>query len=495
MRGLPPRAARRQEEYEGAARRLRDARARGDSILATRRTFRCRARGRCFRVDDAIPAPRPEQPNMARAIEDEQEFHDPAPEIVGFDLLLNQFDRHADRRAVPAPASPRSAATCIRAGWWTRIRSSWTQLGHPYQGLDLPRVRARLGARLLGGVGVHVPRQRVVGDPGRPRRRRATRPVTSGIGGSFLGEALFRMSNLVLEHRRVAAVLARARRHRDLAAGGLRPPGFRRPLRERLPEPRPGLLHAAAGGVQRHRGRRSRRRVEHQARRTSSSPISSSTTACPASPITSTRGRSTTSASRPRVERERLREHDDTGPAVGRTYGADVSYRGIWGVYGNYDYIAPQTFRISTTGVSLGTTGEAHGTWHGVSGTALLGTGYAAAGTIRTTTPTTHYGVAPQALRHAALEIFRARAAIDVTARDCYVSRLAAAARGRARNIRRADARSPGASRGRTHSSIEHLGTGSTPTSPTSAAAPAHQPIGPSSTPTSHDRFGYTPWK
>jgi len=39
---------------------------------------------------------------------------------------------------------------------------------------------------------------------------------------------------------------------------------------------------------------------------------------------------------------------------LGRTYEIGADYRGVWGLYGSYDYIAPQSFRVSTTALSLG---------------------------------------------------------------------------------------------------------------------------------------------
>jgi hypothetical protein len=37
------------------------------------------------------------------------------------------------------------------------------------------------------------------------------------------------------------------------------------------------------------------------------------------------------------------------GLLVGRPYEHGPDYRGVWGLYGIYDYIAPQTFRVSST--------------------------------------------------------------------------------------------------------------------------------------------------
>ena len=107
------------------------------------------------------------------------------------------------------------------------------------------------------------------------------------------------------------------------------------------------------------------------------------------------------------------------GLLFGKDYGFDANYRGVWGLYGSYDYIAPQTFRVSSTALSLGTTGQ----WWlsdsiAIQGTALSGVGYAAVGTTRSTADNDyHYGLAPQAL--VALRfIFGERASIDLTGRE-----------------------------------------------------------------------------
>jgi hypothetical protein len=128
------------------------------------------------------------------------------------------------------------------------------------------------------------------------------------------------------------------------------------------------------------------------------------------------------------------------GMLIGREYEAGRNYRGIWGLYGSYDYISPQTFRVSSTALSLGTTGElrlAHNM--SLQGTAMAGVGYAAAGTIRSNTDTDyHYGVAPQALIAARL-IFGDAASLDVTGREYFVTRATSGGRAGHDNILRAD--------------------------------------------------------
>jgi hypothetical protein len=112
----------------------------------------------------------------------------------------------------------------------------------------------------------------------------------------------------------------------------------------------------------------------------------------------------------------------------------------VWGLYGSYDYLSPQFFRVSSTALSLGTTGQA---WLSSSialqGTAMLGAGYAAVGTLPDSGQGDyHYGVAPQALLALRL-IFGERASLDVTGREYFVTRVSGADRGGHDNIARVD--------------------------------------------------------
>ena len=71
------------------------------------------------------------------------------------------------------------------------------------------------------------------------------------------------------------------------------------------------------------------------------------------------------------------------GLLLGRRYDIGDEYRSIWGLYGSYNYIAPQIFRLASTALSLGTTGE----WRvsemlTLQATALVGVGYATVSTI-----------------------------------------------------------------------------------------------------------------
>ena len=92
---------------------------------------------------------------------------------------------------------------------------------------------------------------------------------------------------------------------------------------------------------------------------------------------------------------------------MGQAYEGGETYRGVWGLYGLYDYSAPNIFRVSNTAGAFGTTAQ---WWLGkqvaLQGTALAGVGYAGGGVIRgagVTAPSPlgeglrnyHYGLAP----------------------------------------------------------------------------------------------------
>jgi hypothetical protein len=114
------------------------------------------------------------------------------------------------------------------------------------------------------------------------------------------------------------------------------------------------------------------------------------------------------------------------GLLFGTDYALGDHYRGIWGLYAGYDYLAPQIFHVSTTSLSIGTTAQ----WWAskdiaVQGTVLAGLGYSAANTARGVSDTSdyHYGTASRgslALR----VIGDARAALDLTAIVVSVGRV-----------------------------------------------------------------------
>jgi hypothetical protein len=128
------------------------------------------------------------------------------------------------------------------------------------------------------------------------------------------------------------------------------------------------------------------------------------------------------------------------GLLAGKAYGEGLDRsRGVWGLYGSYDYVAPQIFRVSSVAVSLGNTAQWTNASTSIQSTVLAGVGYGAAGGFVSPGSTDyHYGLTPQVL--GSLRFMPGdRVAVDLTFRDYYVSRYAST-RGGSENIARADA-------------------------------------------------------
>ena len=368
-------------------------------------------------------------------------FTIPAAEILGFAAMLNLVNRHD-----PSGDYKSNLSTVNR-----NLRSSWVidedpfrtnQLGHPYAGSvyhglarssglgyweALPYTFA--GSALWEIAGERVPPSR-------------NDQINTGIGGSFLGEALFRLSNLVLEHGNGAHPLLR-----EIGAAAISPGnGFNhRFLRDRLdtifashnPAYYSRLQLGFSGTAKDTKGTSTT-----QLKRNEALADFSIDYGLPGKPgYTYTRPfdyfnlQATASSAN---GFENLMTH---GLLIGKDYEAGRNYRGIWGMYGSYDYIAPQIFRVSSTALSLGTTAQ----WRlsnsiTLQGTGLAGVGYTAVGTTRPDASELeyHYGFAPQALL-ALRMIFGERSSLDLTAREYFVSDIASNRGGRD-NIVRVDA-------------------------------------------------------
>ena len=395
-------------------------------------------------VDTKTPeAPRPQLPDLTAEIERNKSYAIPAAEIIGFDLLLNQFDRQYFG-CCEFHSNARSIRRNLRSSW-VNDRDPFTvnQLGHPYQGSMYHGFARASGLNFwesLGYTFLGSAFWEIAGETTPPSRNDQ---INTGIGGAFFGEALFRIANLALEHDNWGPW------SREFIAAAISPPvGFNRAaygkrFRNTFPSRDPVYFSRVQLGF-------------------------SGSTQNDGEPGTTTtrfrRGEALADffmeyglPGKPGYEYTRPFDYFTfqatassangfenlltRGLLIGRPYEAGERYRGVLGLYGNYDYIAPQTYRVSATGLSLGTTGQYRISENlELMGSALLGVGYTAAGTIRSTAENDfHYGVAPQALVSARL-IYGDRAAIDVTAREYYISRLAAASRGGHENITRIDA-------------------------------------------------------
>jgi hypothetical protein len=387
---------------------------------------------------DDPPPPKVEKPDTSAEVEAKKSYAIPAAEIVGFDYLLNRFNRR--HYGSDYASNLHVARQHLRGGFVVDGDEFETnQLGHPYQGAMYHGFARAAGLgywesafyTFAGSLGWEI-----AGENTPPSRNDQ---IASGVGGSFLGEALFRMASLVLEKGSNAPGIVR-----EAAAAVISPPtGFNRlAFGERFsaifasqnPEYYSRMAIALSATTQDQRGNSGN--VKHG----EVLGDYSLDYGLPGKPGYHYErpfdyfAFQTTASSAGGFENVMTR-----GLLLGTDYDLGDRYRGIWGLYGSYDYISPQTFRVSSTALSLGTTGQV---WISnllaLQGTALAGLGYAAVGTINGPGDQHdyHYGTAPQALLAMRL-IVGDRASFDVTAREYFVSGVASA--GGHDNIVRAD--------------------------------------------------------
>ena len=366
----------------------------------------------------------------------------PALDIVGFDFLLNRVDRNI-YGCCDYNSNLSSIKRNLHSGWVVDSDGfTVNQLGHPYQGSmyhGFARSSGLTFGESLGYTFAGSAFWEISGETTPPSKNDQ---IMTGIGGSFLGEPLFRIANLILENDEGAPRL-----WREVAATAVSPStGFNRlafgdRFKDIFPSHSPAYYSRVQTGV-------------------------SSTTQSSVSPtanVKRTEGLLDFSIDyglpgKPGYSYDRAFDYfnmqaiastaggvesvDTRGLLIGKDYEAGPNYRGVWGLYGRYDYFSPQLFRVSSTGLSLGTTGQLNlSDQVELQGTALLGAGYTAVGTINDAANTTdnHYGVSPQALL-AMHFIFGNSTALDFNVSDYFVSRLAAGSSAGHDNIVRADA-------------------------------------------------------
>ncbi|HSI38624.1 MAG TPA: DUF3943 domain-containing protein [Methylotenera sp.] len=364
----------------------------------------------------------------------------PAVEIIGFDFLLNQFNRRYS-----GISDYDSNLSTIR----DNLKSSWkddkdpfkiNQLGHPYQGSIYHGFARSAGLSYWESLGYDLAGSafwEIAGEKVPPSKNDM---ISTGFGGSFLGEALFRMSNIVLEkggstpspwYEAGAAIISPAAGFNRYAFGDRFDAVFSRNDAAYYSRLQIGISNTINGNPG----------TADEIKRNAAQLDFAMDYGLPGQPGYSyTRPFDyfvfqSTASSANVFENVMTR-----GLLFGTDYQAGENYRGLWGLYGSYDYISPQTFRVSSTALSLGTTGQL---WLSESvalqGTLMGGIGYAAVGTNNGKTEQDyHYGVAPQALAALRL-IFGNKASIDITGREYFVSDVDNSTKGGHDNIVRAD--------------------------------------------------------
>jgi len=360
----------------------------------------------------------------------------PALEIPGFIILLNAFDRVALHDKFSD--GKRTYATNPSTFWYQLSHQDWhfdqdtfkvNQFGHPYEGATMYGLARSSGLNywqslVYSNAGSFL--WEMAGENSRPSINDL---ITTGSAGSLLGEALFRMAGLVLEenggnppfgHRLAAAAISPTTALNRSVFGKRFDPIF--------PNHSPATLwmFRAGASIDTHS-----RNLSEKVKESASEGIGilefSMAYGLPGKPGY-TYHRPLDYFNFEISTRARVHNLVDTltirGLLKGAPYEIGRDYRGIWGLYGSYDYISPYLFRVSSTALSLGTTGQywvAPGV--AIQESALAGIGFGATGLESDVVEERgyHYGATPQLLL-ALRVLFGERALVDLTGRGYYVS-------------------------------------------------------------------------
>jgi hypothetical protein len=355
----------------------------------------------------------------------------PALEILGLNLVMNGVSRLAFPN--DTENGKKVYDTNLSTFWDNLVHGSWgidndsfgtSQLRHPYQGAGYYGFARSAGlsywestAYTLGGIFLWT----TGGETGNPS---INDMISSGVAGPFLGESLFRMASLILEDGKPGF-------WRELGAAVISPPtgvnrlAFGDRFKAVFPSHDPAVFWRVRLGAS----------WATYTRGGSSSDFEGNEGTAHFSMTYGLPGKPGYQYTRPfdyfKFEFKagsnagHLVENLMTyGLLLGKRYELGGSYRGIWGLYGSYDYISPDPFfRVSSTALSLGTTGQ---WWVSRSVTLqssiLAGLAYAGGGS----TPAQeerdfHYGATVQSLVDLRL-ILGEMAMLEATQREYYIS-------------------------------------------------------------------------
>lgn len=403
-----------------------------------------------------------QQPGSAEwGTADHRSYLVPAVEVPLYELLLNRADHFLEDQATYPSPIENFKANLHRSWVVDNDKFSTNQFLHPYSGSVYQGFARSAGLDFWQASAYTFAGSLLWEEAGENTAPSINDQIATGIGGNFLGEPLFRMANLLLE---------RDPEHpgwlRELAAGIISPATAvnRLTFGDRFTPLFPGNDPAVFTSQE-----VSANAYTHY---TTDVNVNADPTAPPSNQNLQ-RAKADTSFTigyglpgKPDYSYDRPFDYFnfdlglDTATGVesvfsrgllyGTDYGAGSNYRGIWGLYGLYDYAAPNIFRVSSTAGAFGTTGQ----WWlsrrvALQETALLGVGYAAGGVIHgagIAAPSPlgggqrnyHYGVAPESVLALRL-IYANRAALDTTARGWYISRLGATESTGSETIERVD--------------------------------------------------------
>ena len=388
--------------------------------------------GTCAAQSNSAAANNPSPPSFDASVPDKS-YVLPAAEIIGFDFLLSRYNRQFSGSS-DYDVSWRSIRNNLHGPWVVdNDPFKINQFAHPYQGSiyhDAARSAGLSYWEASAYTFVGSAWWEITGEQTPPSRNDQ---VASGIAGSFLGEPLFRMARLVLTNKSDMPYV-----WREWAAAAISPSyGFNRLLygnrfEDSFSDHDPVYYSRLRIGKNRNIGPEARNSAD--VKRNDAEVDFAMDYGLP--------GQDRYSYNRPfdyfaframASSANGMELLSSRGLLFGTDYSWGEAYRGIWGIYANYDYLAPQIFHVSTTALSVGTTGQ----WWAlqklaVQGSLQAGVGYSAASNSNPAPDDRnyHYGMAPR-LGLSLRVIADSRASLDIDAQQYFLGRIANRSAGR----------------------------------------------------------------
>jgi hypothetical protein len=365
----------------------------------------------------------PLEPRLDREKGDEKSYVIPAVEIVGYIFLLNQFDRHlVDEDTYGTDWE--SIKENLQSGWVIdKDPFAVNQLGHPYSGAMYLGFARSTGHDFWTSMGYAFAGSALWEVAGETSKPSLNDQISTPFGGSFLGEALFRTSSWIFDRSEMPRLARR------LSAAAVSPAtAFNRFVYEdrfRHPDYDPAVFLRGGIGVQQDTNfSENDQDLDEQTDAVAEFAVDYG--------IPGKRGYD---YERPfdyfHLDAAAISKSDNIadhvivhGLLVGEEYDAGDDWRGVWGLYGGYDYISPGLFRVASTALSVGTTLQRRfAEASALQSTSLLGVGFGPAGTVSDDQEDRdyHYGAIPQAQMGLRL-VLGERMMLEVGGRDYYVT-------------------------------------------------------------------------
>ncbi len=349
----------------------------------------------------------------------------PAVEIVAFEVALNLVDRNVASDKELYESDWDSFRANLESGWvFDRDPFGVNQLGHPYSGAIYHGFARSTGHDYWTSLAYAFAGSLLWELAGETTPPSLNDQITTGIGGTFLGEAMFRSSSWIVEDTNAGDAGV-------VGAALLCPPlAFNRLAFDRFdgvhPSRDPAVTMRLGVGLRSNTFVADRDRSNTDEREDAAGEFAIES---------GLPGKPGYAYERPfdyyQLEIAAMTDPDNHFAHVrsrGLLYGGDYgggerAVAGVYGLYGVYDYLSPGIFRVANTALGFGTTAQVRLSRRvALQGTALLGAGFGAAGTVADDLVDRdyHYGAIPQALLDWRL-VFGDVAMIEGAAREYLV--------------------------------------------------------------------------